>query len=206
MPSATIRDFRPGDATDLYEVCLRTGDSGKDATGLISQERLLGDVYVGPYLELAPELALVADDGVRAAGYALAVLDTRKFEAECQQVWWPQLRARYLNPVPDSTSGIIEAELLAIVKDPALARHPELPGYPSHLHIDLLPHIRGGGIGSRMLTTLFARLRAAGSVGVHLGVATSNSAAQRFYDRLGFVDLIRAGDELYMGLSWEAGS
>ena len=95
MQALTVRDFRAGDVDDLYQVCLLTGDAGRDASGQVSHPRLMGDIYVGPYLELAPELALVADDGKRAAGYALAVLDTTIFEDAADQVWWPSVQAKY---------------------------------------------------------------------------------------------------------------
>jgi ribosomal protein S18 acetylase RimI-like enzyme len=196
-----VRNARESDTDDLYDVCLRTGDEGGDASGWLTRPRLVGDIFVGPYLRLAKKLALVADDGVRAAGYALAVLDTPEFEAQLENVWWPSLRERYPLPAPEDHPA--EAELLAMVHDPSLSRHPVLPGYPSHLHIDLLEHLRGQRVGAAMMAELFARLRAAGSPGVHLGVAESNIGAQRFYARLGFDELCRRGDEVFLGLSWE---
>ena len=201
MTVITVRDAQPGDRDDLYDVCLRTGDEGRDATALMSRPRLLGDIFVGPYLTFAPEFALVADDGRRAAGYALAVLDTVLFEARLEDDWWPQLRATYPNPNPAAVGG--EDELLAMVHGSEFSRHPDLPGYPSHLHVDLLEHVRGDGIGTQMMRELFTRLRAAGSPGVHLGVAVVNDGAIRFYGRLGFHELCQRGDELYLGLSWD---
>ncbi|HVQ87413.1 MAG TPA: GNAT family N-acetyltransferase [Actinomycetes bacterium] len=201
MAPAIIRDFRPSDTADLYDVCLHTGNSGQDATGLFRHGRLLGDVYVGPYLEFAPEFALVADDGRRAAGYALAVLDTEQFERRLQQDWWPKVQAQYAEVVQTPETHILESEMLAVVQQPARANHPQLPEYPSHLHIDLLEGIRGQGIGRQMMDELFARLRSSGSRGVHLDVAVDNVGAQRFYRRLGFTQLIANDDELFMGLS-----
>ncbi len=205
MPGVRIRDYEPSDVDDLYEVCARTGDSGADATDLISVPRLLGEVFVGPYLALEPNLALVADDGRRAAGYALAALDTSAFERRMDTEWWPDVRRRNdRDQVPPAPTGnAMSDELLAMIDDPLLVHHPELPGFPSHLHIDLLEHVRGDGVGTRMLTELFARLQDAGSVGVHLGVAASNERAQRFYARLGFDHLQRRGEEIFMGLSWQ---
>ena len=196
----TVRDYVSTDADELYDVCLRTGDEGKDASGWMLRPRLLGDIFVGPYLRFAPELALTADDGERAAGYALAVLDTGRFEQTLEDEWWPALREVYPRPGPAPRGA--EDELLALVHDPSLSRHPVLPGFPSHLHIDLLEHLRGAGLGERMMQELFGRLRAAGSPGVHLGVAAVNTGAQRFYARLGFVELLRGDDEIYLGLSW----
>lgn len=196
----TVRDYVSTDIDELYDVCLRTGDGGRDASGWMLRPRLVGDIFVGPYLRFAPELALTADDGVRAAGYALAVLDTQRFEQTLEDEWWPALRDIYPRPGPAPHGA--EDELLALVHDPSLSRHPVLPGFPSHLHIDLLEHLRGQGLGERMMQMLFGRLRAAGSPGVHLGVAAANTGAQRFYTRLGFVELQRSDDEIYLGLSW----
>lgn len=195
-----VRDALPADTDDLYDVCLRTGDEGKDASRWMRRKRLLGDIFVGPYLRFAPDLALTADDGARAAGYALAVLDTERFEATLEARWWPALRDVY--PLPTQAPRGAEDDLLALVHDVALSRHPVLPGFPSHVHIDLLDHIRGEGVGGRMMQQLFARLKAAGSPGVHLGVAAANAGAQRFYKQLGFVELERDDDEVYLGLSW----
>ena len=206
MPTVTVRDFRFSDADDLYEVCLRTGDAGRDASGLVSYPRLLGDIYVGPYLELAPELALVADDGARASGYALGVLDTAGFEQQLDRLWWPQVQRTYESASQGVAGEGFDGELLTLVRNPELTRHPDFPEYPSHLHIDLLEHVRGQGIGSQMLETLFQRLRVAGSPGVHLGVDTANVGAQHFYRRLGFIELRRVGTELFMGLSWPPSS
>jgi hypothetical protein len=76
----TIRAFRPGDERALYDICLLTGASGEDATAMYRDPSLLGEIYVGPYLRLAPSLALVGEDEAGVAGYVLGVADTRAFE------------------------------------------------------------------------------------------------------------------------------
>lgn len=193
-----VRPWRPEDTTALYDVCLRTGDAGADASALTGDPTLLGDIYVGPYLAAAPELALVADDGDGPAGYALGVLDTAAFEDWCEREWWPAAQARH--PVR-ADAGSYDREFLAVLADPALGRHPDLPGYPSHLHIDLLEHVRGGGLGRRMMQDLFALLAERGSPGVHLGVDVRNEGAQLFYARLGFTRLAPDVDGVrYLGL------
>jgi ribosomal protein S18 acetylase RimI-like enzyme len=65
--------------------------------------------------------------------------------------------------------------------------------YPSHLHVDLLPRLQGQGWGRRLVDTLVERLRAAGSTGLHLGVATANTGAQAFYRAVGFTELADDG-------------
>ena len=72
MAEPRIRSYRPDDLDALYEICLRTGDAGGDASSLLEDPRLLGDIYAAPYAHLQPEHAFVVDDGTgRAGGYVL---------------------------------------------------------------------------------------------------------------------------------------
>ena len=92
-----IRSATPSDAPAMYEICLRTGDAGADATHLFADAQLLGDVYVGPYLACRPAFALVAEDGpgTGVLGYVVGTPDTARFSAACEAGWWPGLRARH---------------------------------------------------------------------------------------------------------------
>jgi hypothetical protein len=65
MVDAVIRPYRPGDRDQVYDVCLRTADSGGDATAIYQDQELIGDLFAGPYLLLAPDFAFVLDDGER---------------------------------------------------------------------------------------------------------------------------------------------
>lgn len=192
-----IRPANSGDRDEMYRICLVTGAGGSDATGLYRYPSLLGDVFVGPYLALSPQFCFVVDSGGGAAGYVLGALDSREFALRCAADWWPARREEYrlARPVP----GDPDSALLHWVANP-----PPVPEfvdlYPSHLHIDILPTLQGGGWGRLLLTRLFDTLRAQGSIGVHLGVAVSNDNARGFYRHLGFRDI--DGDErtIWMGL------
>jgi hypothetical protein len=103
--NAKIRTYQPADEQTLYEICLLTGDSGEDATALYRDPRLLGEVYVGPYLRAPAALALVGSDDDGVAGYVLGVPDTIAFEEWCEHSWWPALRSRYpLGTFPDGAT------------------------------------------------------------------------------------------------------
>lgn len=195
----SIRPYEPADRDALYEVCLRTGDSGSDATGRYFLPTLLGDVFVGPYLALQPEFAFVVDVGAGAQGYVLGALDSAEFAARCEAEWWPARRERYAGTiVPD---GFTDPWVLRWITAPP-AVPPFADRFPSHLHIDLLPDVQGGGWGRLMLERLFTALRAAGSPGVHLGVGRGNMNAIGFYRHLGFEELAEDADTLWLGLSW----
>lgn len=181
---AKIRAVRPDDERALYDICLRTGDSGEDATGRYQDPDLLGAIFVGPYVRLVPSLAFVGVDEVGVAGYVLGVADTRPFEKACEHEWWPVLRSSYPRSLfpPQSPDG----RLVDLIHRPPTADEDVVERYPAHLHIDLLPRLQGGGYGRRLLETLLDALRAAGAPGVHLGVGLANHRAIGFYERMGF--------------------
>ncbi|GAB3432343.1 GNAT family N-acetyltransferase [Actinophytocola sediminis] len=191
-----IRRFRPDDKLAMYDICLRTGDHGADATGLYADSALIGQVYVGPYLALAPRLAFVAADEDGVAGYVIGAEDTRAFESACERDWWPGLRERYPRTAfpPESRDG----KLVRLLHEPPEAEQHVVERYPAHLHIDLLPRLQGRGFGRRLLETLFDALRAAGAPAVHLGVSALNERALAFYDHIGFTEVRRHPESLVL--------
>jgi ribosomal protein S18 acetylase RimI-like enzyme len=179
--------YQPGEEQVLYDICLLTGDSGVDASGLYRDPRLLGEVYVGPYLRFAPSHALVGVDAAGVAGYVLGVPDTRAFEAECERSWWPALRARY--PLSNYPTDTPDGRIVRLIHKPPTTSPDVVERYPAHLHIDLLPRLQAQGEGRRLLTALLENLATAGAQGVHLGVGLSNQRAIGFYRRMGFTQV-----------------
>jgi len=185
-----IRGYRPGDLGDLYRICLQTGDQGADATAQFSDPDLLGHVYAAPYGLLEPSLAFVAEDQQGAGGYCLGALDSRAFEQRAEAEWWPPLRRRYAEPDPARREQWTRDQQLAyMIHHPWRTDDELLALYPSHLHIDLLPRIQGGGNGRKLMDVLLAALRERGSPGVHLNVNAANLRAVGFYQHLGFTEL-----------------
>lgn len=177
-----VRAATADDRHALYDICARTGDAGRDATGLIRDAALYGHLYAGAYLALEPDLATVAVVHGAVAGYVIGALDTVAFEDRCETEWWPPLRDRY--PLP-ATGTDLDERFVNSLHHPRRTPAAVTDRYPSHLHIDLLPVAQGRGLGRLLIQRLFRQLRDAGSVGVHLGVDTRNARAIGFYEHLG---------------------
>lgn len=185
----TLRPYRPSDAQALRDVCLRTAQTGGDATGLYVSDALMPDVFATPYVEFAPELAFVLaspEVGQRVQGYILGVADTASFVAWFRAVWVPKLALAYEHVTPPRT----RCELIRHLGfTPERMLIPELGRYPAHLHIDILPPLQRQGWGRALMNALIGALRERGVPGLHLTMDAANVEARRFYDRLGFREL-----------------
>ena len=197
-----IRPYAASDAAAVYDVCLRTGASGDDATGMYADPALLGHVYAGPYVALHPRLAFVLEDVDGVAGYVLGARDTRAFEQECEAAWWPGLRARYRDPAAagrPAEEWTPDERVAHLLHEPPTAPEQVVREHPSHLHIDLLPRVQGRGGGRRLIETLFGELVRRDSPGVHVGVSSENERALGFYRRVGFAPLAEAPGVVWLG-------
>jgi len=181
-----LRPARRADLPGLYEVCLKTGDSGKDGTSLHDDPSLLGKFYVGPYVALEPDFAFTLEGPSGPVGYLLGALDTQDFNRRFESEWLTPLRRTIHDPGRDMTTWRDSDWVRRLIHVPELAFPEALHPYPAHAHIDLLPEARGHGFGRRLMLFLMARLAARGAQGLHLSVAPSNAGGQAFYRKLGF--------------------
>jgi ribosomal protein S18 acetylase RimI-like enzyme len=202
MSECTIRLARPEDQAGAYYVCLKTGDHGKDGEPFYREDPdALGRIFVGPYLAFEPELSFILEDEQGICGYACGAIDSRAFFARYEKEWRPGLCARFPEPQGDRKKWNRVQEVYSWYHHPDYFCPEPHEKYPSHLHIDLLEHARGRGYGRRMLEQLMDKLRQRRSAGSHLGVSSLNGPAFGFYQRLGFRELVRRADVIYMGKS-----
>lgn len=194
-----IRAFKPSDLRALYNICLRTGDHGTDATPRCSHPELLGDYYAAPYAVREPGLCLILEQDSVPVGYILGTADTRRFVAWFNASWLPALRAKYQGVVA-RFDGCDTWLLELIARDvPAPAW---VDDHPAHLHIDLLPEAQGKGWGRKLFHTWLDLARTQGATGMHLGVSKANPGAIGFYEHLGLKRLADAGGAWIYGMHW----
>jgi len=189
MSEVAVRRAVWSDLPYLYEICLKTGDQGKDATALFSDPYLVGHYYAAPYLLYQNGICFVAEHECRPQGYIVAVPDTVAFGQWLEESWLPPLRKRYGQPHPESRTEKDKwiVDLIHKRHYPAdAADRPWLAEYPAHLHVDLLPSLQGKGLGRTLMDRLFSELANLDVPGLHLGVGSSNAGAVGFYQKVGF--------------------
>jgi ribosomal protein S18 acetylase RimI-like enzyme len=196
-----IRDYRPGDESAASYICLKTGDHGQDGEPLFRDDPdALSRIYTEPYLRFAPELALMLEDDVGVCGYAMAVQDSHEFYDRYERDYRPELCKRFPAPTGDAASWTPLESVYHLYHHPDYFCPEPYDQFPAHLHIDLLPRAQGKGIGRQMIQRLCRRLAERHVPGVHLGLSVQNGAAYGFYKAVGFEELTRHDDAIYMGL------
>ncbi|MDR1748098.1 MAG: GNAT family N-acetyltransferase [Spirochaetaceae bacterium] len=196
-----IRPAVYSDIPYLYEICLKTGDSGKDASALFNDPCLLGQYYAAPYLFYDPSLCFIAENDLTPEGYIIATADTEAFNTWMEKEWLPPLRRRYPQPYPqERLKSPEEAHSISRIHSSHLpVADPWQAAYPAHLHIDLLPSLQGKGSGRALMETLFKKLEEIHCPGIQLGVSGTNIGAIGFYKKLGFSILEEKTWGLQMG-------
>ena len=182
-----IRTATLNDEARLYEICVLTGDSGKDATGIFQQPNLLGDIWVGPYLHLSPAHCFVVDDKDEVLGYCIATLDSTSFETVTAALWWPAKQAIYTKPdIAKKDSWSRDERLTHLIHNPLTSPTEFLEEFPSYDHINLVAEMQGKGWGRKLMEAMEYSLREAGSPGVHLILSSKNLNALAFYQAIGY--------------------
>lgn len=191
----TLRAYRPEDLDALYSICLQTGDSGLDATHLHNDPQLIGHIYAAPYGVLEPEHVFVAEDDAGVAGYVVGTHNSDRFSRLLEAEWWPQLRARYTDK-----SGLTAADRdrVATILRPHGSPADIVAEYPAHIHMNLLPRLRGKRVGTGLLDLWVDQARAAGVPGIHLGASPTNAGGIAFWGK--YFDLLREEGAVWFGM------
>ncbi len=197
-----LRRATAGDIDALYAISLATGDRGGDAARLYRDPRMLGHIYAAPYLTLAPEDCLVAEDGDGVAGYIVGTRDSRDFEARLERDWWPALRRRYPPPEGEPQQWDADQRRCYMIHRPRCAPEEVVRGYPGHVHINLLPRLQGRRIGPALLNLWLSDAQARGCRAVHIATSATNPRALRFWTARGFVEVLQTSDHGSSGTIW----
>ncbi len=178
--SVIIRVAHPCDAAAVGGIAFETGFFGGSAARYFPAPELFSVLWAGPYFAGAGAGLWVAEDEQGVAGYVVGSPDPAGYRRALRQV--ALHRAWRVTPV---------------VAVPAVARYlvraARMPGphasevrFPAHLHLNLLPRLRGQRVGDALLDAHLSTLRSLGVPGVQLSTTSENRAALRLYRRHGF--------------------
>ena len=173
MPDFSIRSYKSADTSAVYEICLKTGNSGQDATHLFSDPLVLGHIYVGPYMEFEPQSVFILEDDQGPCGYIMGVLDSQTYYQWMHSEWLPKIRVDYKKPTGNPDTWDETEKITNLLFHPVSQRL--LPAFPSHLHIDLLSRAQGKGQGKLMMDRFIDYLRYNKISGVHLELSSKLS-------------------------------
>ena len=198
MSDFNIRSYHSSDNDHVYNICLQTGDSGKDATKLFNDPVVLGHIYVGPYMEYEPQSVFILNDDSGVCGYILGTMNSNAFYDWMNKDWFPVIRKNYNQPIGESSKWSRTEKTINILFQPM--NNKLFTDFPAHLHIDLLPRAQGKGQGKLMMDHYILHLKKNNISGVHLELGITNERAFNFYSKYGMDELERDDDSIYMGL------
>jgi GNAT superfamily N-acetyltransferase len=182
-----IRAFAEADRAGLRGLFGRVGE-GAPSGSLWGHEESEAAVYLDPYMDLEPGSLFVAVADGAMVGYLAGCLDSAKFLSESERV---EEAVRQYRLIFRPRAAAFFARALADVAWAALRREPTAgdfddPRWPAHLHINVVPAVRGTGVADGLMERWLDRLRETGSPGCHLQTLTENARAVRFFERVGF--------------------
>lgn len=185
-----IRPYDQSDRAAVRRICYATGYMGEPEWNWRDPESY-ADLFTSYYTDAEPGSALVAERTGVVEGYLLGCVDSAKAWSEAsilgRLLWRRQIALR------PSTAPFVWRSFADVIQD---RRHGhDLPApvrddrWPAHLHIDLLPSIRGRGVGGAMLRSFLDRLRSRGVPGCHVQTLAENKRAIAAFESVGFARL-----------------
>lgn len=185
-----VRPYRTEDRQAVRDICYATGYMGDSPEWYWRDVESFSDLWSRYYTDREPQSLFVAarPDGA-VVGYLMGCIDSAGADEFNRVLRYHAIR-RYCFLRP-GTAGFMWRSLADVLRDNAIGRRP-LPTplhdarWPAHLHINLLPEARAGGVGRRLMMTWIDHLRDLGVVGCHIETLAENSRAIAFFEAMGF--------------------
>jgi ribosomal protein S18 acetylase RimI-like enzyme len=174
-----IRPLTLADAINLSHVAYETAFFGKSAEIFFPDRALFADLWIRPYL--SQPLGFVTEAKDRILGYVLGE-DEQRYQRQFVQLA-PYYFKRLMSGAYPQWRGCWPY-LWRVLR--YSTKHAPLNAYPTHLHINLLPEVRGQGLGKQLLTRYLEHLHQQKVSGVQLSTTRENLAAVSLYQTFGF--------------------
>lgn len=187
MDGMEIRTFCESDRAALSDLFGRAGEDSPSGS-LWGHEESEAAVYLTPYMDLEPDSLFIAVVDGALTGYLTGCLDSFAFPSETERMEQAMRKYRLIfraRPAAFFARGLFDVAISAIRRQRTAADFDDAR-WPAHLHINVLPQVRGTGVGRALMTRWFERLMESGSRGCHLQTLVENNRAVLFFERMGF--------------------
>jgi len=185
-----IRPYRPADRQAVRDICAATCWMGEHRPDLIPDGWIWAEYWTRYFTDVEPRHSWVVqnDPSGQVAGYLNGTCDVRRFDAYAWRlvpgVVWHAIRKRLMRR-PVSRRAILSM-LRAMFRGelelpPGVARK-----YPATWHFNLLPGVRGGGLGWQLFCKFREAMRSLGVPGLHSQPMSINPQMLKFLTRAGF--------------------
>lgn len=184
-----VRPYERRDLDGVRDVCFTTGFMGGPVAEQFADRSGFAHLFCDWHVEHRPETCWVVDDGAGGVlGYLLGSPDGEDSTkaAHDRRLLWRHLIGRGLLVRPGTARWFARAAGDLAADRRALHLPVDTAAFPANLHIDLVPAVRGRGIGGELMRTYLDRLAELGVPGVHLGAFGENSSGIAFFAAMGF--------------------
>lgn len=186
-----IRQYRKEDRKAIERISFETGFMGESMNKLISSPRLWA-LGIKQYLDYEPESIFVAEENGQVVGYILGFIEELKYDKKKLMVISAlrNLRFLYSLVLEDKIFWFDKLrESIIVYLRSFLGRGFKEPKNSGHLHINLLPSIRGKDIGTQLLDRFiqYAKKKGAKSVFAN-SYQRSENLNNNFWTRNGFYE------------------
>jgi len=188
-PGLRIRPYRTDDRGAIRQICTDTAWLGGPGGAHIPDDWLWAEFWTRCFTDGEPEHTWVVECAIdtRVVGYLSGTVDSRRAEhytrallpGIVRRIWRDRL---WLRPGPRRALLGMLASLLR--GDMRLPRGVAA-AYPATFHFNLLPEVRGQGIGTRLFRTFEEEMRRLGVPGLHMQSVDVNAGVARFNERAG---------------------
>jgi ribosomal protein S18 acetylase RimI-like enzyme len=193
----TVRLYQPQDRSAVLEIAADTGFFGAPVEAFLDDRRLMQDIFVAYYVDREPEHLWVADLDGTTVGYICGSVGGK--EVARAQARTSAAAVLKLVTFRYKVCALTRRYFLRVAS--AVLRgeypHPDLRGYPAHLHINLTEAARGFGLGKRLMNACLDQMTGLGVPGIHLNTTSLNAAAVKMYEKMGFELLARKRTHLW---------
>lgn len=187
-----LRPYTEADREAVRDIAYQTGYMGESIDWQWHDKESWAQITSGYYTDREPESATVVDQDGQVVGYLLGCVDTENAPdpglVGFKEVIRHGLFARKRNAafVWRTVGDSVVDPIARGVKQSDL--HFDDPNYPAHFHINLMPEVRGMGIGGQLVRGWLDNLKSQSVPGCHLETLTEgeSSRAMNFFESQGF--------------------